>query len=164
MILIIAASSGKNLELGHRFEGLAKELGLDASLIDLTDHDLPLYTPREEERGRPSGLAGLAERFLEARACLVCAPEYNGSIPPCLPSAIAWLSTGCDDFRQVFNGKPVGLATHSGGAGQKCLVAMRLQFGHLGSNVIGRECLTNKDKPLNEATARSILRQLAAYL
>jgi len=58
----------------------------------------------------------------------------------------------------------VGLATRSGGGGQKVLVAMRLQFSHLGCNVLGRELVTNSSKPLNEEAARGVLAQMGRLL
>ena len=95
---------------------------------------------------------------------LFVAPEYNGSIPPTLSNTIAWLSTQTDDFRSLFTLKPVAIATHSGGGGQKVLVAMRLQLGHLGATVLGRELLTTSKKPLNEQSARAVLEQLKALM
>ena len=89
------------------------------------------------------------------------APEYNGSIPPTLSNAIAWLSVGTEDFRELFNGKGAAIATHSGGGGQKVLVAMRLQLSHLGVNVLGRELLTSSQRELNEDSARAVLGMLA---
>jgi chromate reductase len=58
-----------------------------------------------------------------------------------LSNAIAWLSVGSLDFRILFNNRTVGLATHSGGGGQKVLLAMRQQLFHLGCTVLGREVL-----------------------
>ena len=46
---------------------------------------------------------------------VICAPEYNGSIPPILSNFIAWLSISGDDFRNLFNGQPIAIATFSGG-------------------------------------------------
>ncbi len=78
-----------------------------------------------------------------------------------MTNAVAWLSVGCDDFREVFSTKPAAIATHSGGGGSKLLVALRLMLGHLGCNVIGRELLTSSNRPLNDASALAILEQLA---
>ena len=66
----------------------------------------------------------------------------------------------------VFNGKPAAVATYSGGGGQKACTEgiMRLQLSHLGCNVVGRELLTNKAKPLNEEAARTVLGQVARGL
>ena len=164
MLLICTASSGKNLQLAMRLQELAAEIGLPAEVLDLAENALPLYSPQAEAEGTPEGFEAIESQFQRARGFVFCAPEYNGSIPPVLTSAVAWLSVSGSDFRSLFNGKPVGLATHSGGGGQKVLVAMRLHFAHLGANVLGRELQTNRNKPLNEDSARNVLTQLAAQL
>ena len=164
MLLICSASSGENLKLAHRLASLASAQGMVVEVVDLTQGPLPLFTPEREAAGAPKGLSHLETQFARAQGMLFCAPEYNGSIPPTLTNVIAWLSTQSDDFRALFNGLPIGLATHSGGGGQKVLVAMRIQFGHLGANVIGRELLTRKNKPLNEDSARSVLAQIKAAM
>ena len=161
MLLIITASNGKNLELAQHLASLAAPSAEPTQLLDLTELDLPLYTPQAQAKGIPPALGPLAELFLEANAFLICAPEYNGSIPPSLTNAVAWLSVGCDDFREVFNTKQAAIATHSGGGGSKLLVALRLMLSHLGCNVIGRELLTTSNRPLNDASALAILEQLA---
>ena len=160
MLLVCAASNGKNLVLAHRIVDLAQAMDMPAKLLDLTEVDLPLYTPQRDAGVPPEVLSTMEPMFAKAGAFFVCAPEYNGSIPPTLNNAIAWLSTQSDDFRSLFNGKSVGLATHSGGGGQKVLVAMRLQFSHLGCNVIGREILTNSKKAFRDESAEWILRQI----
>lgn len=160
MILILAASNGKNLELAQQIMLRAEGLGLDAELLDLTEVDLPLFTPQKKEEGMPAQLQSAKQQFARAQAMFFCAPEYNGSIPPVLSNIIAWLSVDGKDFRTLFNGKPLGIATHSGGAGQKVLTSMRIQFSHLGANVIGREILTNSKKAMNPDSVDSILKQL----
>ena len=160
MLLICAASSGHNLKLAERLAALADELSLTNRVLDLTDTNLPMYTPEREAAGRPDALDPVEEAFRSATAMVIAAPEYNGSMPPVLNNAIAWLSVCSDDFRELFTRKPIGLATHSGGGGQKVLVAMRLQLGHLGATVLGRELLTTQSKPLNEQSARDVLAEL----
>jgi chromate reductase, NAD(P)H dehydrogenase (quinone) len=161
MLLICAASSGHNLVLAQKLQELSREQDIETAVLDLTEIHLPLFTPAEEKNGRPPALDPVERQFAAASGFLFCAPEYNGSIPPTLTNAIAWLSTQSDDFRALFNGKPVALATRSGGAGQKVLIAMRLQFSHLGCNVLGRELSTSSSKPLNEGAARNVLAQLS---
>ena len=163
MILIIAASNGHNLNLAKQLEQQSRELGFESEVLDLTQIALPVYSPVQETEGLPEALDELQSSFRRASGFFICAPEYNGLIPPVLNNAIAWLSVQGKDFRALFNGKPVGLATHSGGGGQKALTAMRIQMSHLGCNVIGREILTNKNKPLNVASSESILRQIASF-
>jgi chromate reductase, NAD(P)H dehydrogenase (quinone) len=81
-------------------------------------------------------------------------------MPPVLNNAMAWTSRSTKDWRDAFNEKTVGLATHSGGGGTKGLQAMRMMFQHLGANVIAREILTTYEKPLNEETANNMIIQL----
>jgi chromate reductase len=158
MLLIVAASNGHNLALAGELSRIASELGIEHELLDIVDLGWPLYAPGVEP---PADFAEVDARFHRARGFVVCAPEYNGSIPPTLTSLIAWLSVSGEDFRAVFNGKPAGIATFSGGGGQKVLVAMRLQLSHLGCNVVGRELLTNKARPLAGDSARAVLEQVA---
>ena len=160
MWLICTASSGNNRALAETLQGWAQDLNVDARLLDLTELALPLFTPELDEEGAPEGLADVEALFREASAFVFCAPEYNGSIPPSLTNTIAWLSTQGSNFRALFNEKPAAIATHSGGGGQKVLVAMRLQFAHLGCNVLGRELLTHNKKALNEKSAKAVLDQL----
>jgi len=164
MLLICSASSGENRKLAFQLADIAESLGMAADVLDLTEDPLPLFTPAREAAGVPKELAAIEAQFERASGMLFCAPEYNGSIPPSLTNTIAWLSTSTDDFRALFNGRPVAIATHSGGGGQKVLMAMRIQLSHLGSNVVGRELLTRKNKPLNEVSAQVVLRQLNAAM
>ena len=81
-------------------------------------------------------------------------------MPPVLNNAMAWTSRSTKDWRDAFNEKIVGLATNSGGGGQKGLQAMRIQFQHLGANILARELLTTYEKPLNEEAAKNMIIQL----
>ena len=162
MILIIAASNGHNLDLARQLQQQSTDMCFDSEILDLTKIELPVYSPAKEAEGLPTAVEELRIKFRSASGFFICAPEYNGLIPPVLNNAIAWLSVQGKDFRALFNGKPVGLATHSGGGGQKVLTAMRIQMSHLGCNVIGREILTNKNKSLNLKSSESILRQITA--
>jgi chromate reductase len=91
---------------------------------------------------------------------VICAPEYNGSIPPVLTSAIAWLSVQGDDFRALFNGRPVAIATHSGGGGHTLMAALRLQLAHLGAHVVGRQLVSNASQGASDATINDLLQRL----
>jgi chromate reductase len=159
-MLLLAASNGKNLELARMIAQRATALGHGHQILDLVALDLPLFTPPRQEQGGGEGLAVLAQALRTQRRLWVCAPEYNGSLPPTLVNAIAWLSTTTDNFRELFNGVPVALASHSGGGGQKVLSAMRLQFAHLGALVIGRELLSSPHKPANPDSIEAMLAEL----
>ncbi len=162
MLLICAGSNGKNLALANQIAGLCTDLGVEHEVLDVVGLGWPLYTRDQQEQGIPGGFEEVAALFHRATAYFMCAPEYNGSIPPALTSLIAWLSVADEDFRTLFNGKRAAIASHSGGAGQKGLVAMRLQLAHLGGDVLGREFLCNHSKELNEDAAREALGRLAS--
>lgn len=158
---ILIASSNNNQKLGLKLQELALKEGCEVDLINLVDLRLPLYsTVEEEENGIPETVLDLATRILELKAFIIVAPEYNGVMPPVLNNAMAWTSRATKDWRDAFNEKIVGLATHSGGGGAKGLQAMRIQFQHLGANILAREILTTYEKPLNEETAIGMINSL----
>lgn len=158
---ILVASSNNNLKLGKRLVEISDELKVETELIDLVDLNLPLYNTIEQEKnGIPENVKLLAEKILSLKAFIVVAPEYNGVMPAVLNNAMAWTSVSTDDWRDAFNEKVVGLATHSGGGGTKVLQAMRIQFQHLGANILARELLTSYEKSLNEDSAKNMITQL----
>jgi len=159
-LLVIAASNGENLKLAERFASAAEARGQRAAVLDLTAVDLPLFTPRAMAAGTPPALAALQEQLQAARRWVICAPEYNGSIPPVLTSAIAWLSVQGDDFRALFNGRPIAIATHSGGGGHTLMAALRLQLAHLGAHVVGRQLVSTSANPAKDASILDLVSRL----
>jgi NAD(P)H-dependent FMN reductase len=159
-VLVIAASNGHNLQLAERFAAAASQQGHSAAVLDLTTINLPLFTPRAQVAAKPPLLATLEAQLAAAPRWVICSPEYNGSIPPVLTSAIAWLSVQGDDFRALFNGRPVAIATHSGGAGYGVLTAMRLQLAHLGAHVVGRQLSSNSDNPAKDDSIADLITRL----
>jgi NAD(P)H-dependent FMN reductase len=159
-LVVIAASNGQNLLLAERFAASARDQGQSADVLDLTTYDLPLFTPRAPAAGTPAALAGLQARLAASPRWVICAPEYNGSIPPVLTSAIAWLSVQGDDFRALFNGRPVAMATHSGSGGHTVLTALRLQLAHLGAYVVGRQLVSNKTHPAKDDSIADLIARL----
>ena len=128
---ILVASSNNNLKLGLKLQELAQNLGHEVELINLVDLRLPLYsTVEEQENGIPESALDLATTILTLKAFIVVAPEYNGVMPPVLNNAMAWTSRATKDWRDAFNEKIVGLATHSGGGGAKGLQAKRMMVQH----------------------------------
>ena len=159
-LLVIAASNGENLKLAQRFAAAAQAVGRRTDVLDLTTLDLPLFTPPAMAHGTPAALADLEARLRGSPRWVICAPEYNGSIPPVLTSAIAWLSVQGDDFRALFNGRPVAIATHSGGGGHTVLTALRLQLAHLGAHVVGRQLVCNKTQPAKDDSIADLISRL----
>ena len=159
-LLVIAASNGENLKLAQRFASHASALGQTAEVLDLTTVDLPLFTPRRQQQGSPAAVAPLEQQLMTAPRWVICAPEYNGSIPPVLTSAIAWLSVQGDDFRALFNGRPVAIATHSGGGGHTLMAALRLQLAHLGAHVVGRQLVSNSSSAAKDDSIADLITRL----
>jgi len=158
---ILVASANNNRKLGDRLQELATSLNVETELINLVDLNLPLYSTVEEERnGIPDTAKDLAEQILALKAFIIIAPEYNGVMPPVLNNAMAWTSRSTDSWRDAFNEKIVGLATHSGGGGAKGLQAMRIMYQHLGANILARELLTTYEKPLSNESAKKMIEQL----
>jgi chromate reductase len=159
-LLVIAASNGQNLLLAERFAAAAREQGQSADVLDLTTIGLPLFTPRAQAAGTPEALAALQARLAAVPRWVICTPEYNGSIPPVLTSAIAWLSVQGNDFRALFNDRPVAIATHSGSGGHAVLTALRLQLAYLGDHVVGRQLVSNIINPAKDDSIADLISRL----
>ena len=160
-LLVIAASNGENLKLAQRFQASARSLGQQSELLDLTTLDLPLFTPRTQAaNGIPTAISPLQVLLRSAPRWVICAPEYNGSIPPVLSNAIAWLSVQGEDFRALFNGRPVAISSVSGGGGMEVLLSMRIQLTHLGAQVVGRQLQSNKAKPPRQESVDDLVARL----
>ena len=159
-LIVLTASNGENLKLAERFMKAAAAQNSTAELIDLTQLDLPLFTPRVKAAGAGPDLETLHDKLHQTPRWVICAPEYNGSIPPSLTNAIAWLSVTGDDFRALFNGRPIAMATFSGGGGMELLLSLRIQLTHLGAQVVGRQLLSNKAKPPQDDTISDLVQRL----
>ena len=162
-LVFIHASDGSNALLAQEVEGYAVNMGHTVEHVSLNACDFPIYTvKREKQTGVLPGLAELVATLDRGDAWFVFAPEYNGSYPPVLNNAIAWLSRDGDDFRRLFRDRTVALGTHSGGGGQHVIMAMRMQFSFLGCVVIGRSLVTNKKKSANPETIEAMLTSMTA--
>ena len=162
-LLVITASNGENLKLAKRFLVAGKELNYSCELLDLTEskNDLPIFNPRHaSEDNTPENLKAINTQMKSHSHWVICAPEYNGSIPPILTNAIAWLSVQGTDFRSLFNERPIAIASFSGGGCMELLLSMRIQLTHLGALVLGRQLASNKSKIAEDKSITAILNQL----
>ncbi len=161
-LIIISASCGKNLELSKKFQEKSIELKFNSEILDLTTFDIPLFNPRiHTKENIPVKIIEIKEKLFATEKWIICAPEYNGSIPPILSNLIAWLSISGDDFRNLFNGQPIAIATFSGGVGLELLTSLRIQLVHLGSQVLGRQLLSSFSKPVDIKTIEDIIQRLS---
>ena len=159
-IAILSATSGNNLKLAGKLEVVAKNKGAQTALINLEDLNLPVYTPSAEEEGIPEKAKELAKLLIDRAGMSFVGPEYNGSIPPIINNAVAWVSRTGEDWRGAFNNKFAVVGTHSGGGGLKVCQAMRGQLEHVGCNVLARSIVTNYSKELNPESAEAIIGSL----
>ncbi len=162
-LLVITASNGQNLKLAEQFVTAGKKLNYSCELLDLTqpENDLPIFNPRQNSTNlSPVNLESINVQMAKHTHWVICAPEYNGSIPPILTNTIAWLSVQSTDFRNLFNERPIAIASFSGGGCMELLLSMRIQLTHLGALVLGRQLATNKSKIAEDQSINAILNQL----
>ena len=163
-IAVVVASHEKNLELAQQISAEVNSHQMKSKIFNLFDYDLPLYDPKSEESMDNKLITPLFNVLQQSQAMVFVAPEYNGCVPPVFNNSIAWISRYSKQWREVFNGKPAVIATHSGGGGAYVLMHMRMQLSYIGMNVIGRQLLTNSDKPLNQKSLTAVVEQLSMSL
>jgi len=100
-----------------------------AGRADLVVYDLapiPLYNQDFEGDKRPPAVKKLLADIAAADGLVLCAPEFNHSIPGVLKNAIDWASRPA--FQSVLAYKPVAIMATSQGplGGARCLEHMRV--------------------------------------
>ena len=157
-LLIISATNDNNLELSNKLHYFLEELDQPSTVVSLEDYKFPLFGSGQD--ADEASINKLVSQFLNVKGFIVCAPEYNGGVPPVLSNAITWVTVKTKNWRDAFNGKYAIIATSSGGDGKRFLPAYRSQLEHLGVNVLARTISNQKDKPLKESSAKKILQGL----
>jgi chromate reductase, NAD(P)H dehydrogenase (quinone) len=109
-----------------------------AGRADLTIYDLapiPLYNQDFEAEKRPAPVKALIAAIADADGLVLCAPEFNHSIPGVLKNALDWASRPA--FTSVMAYKPVAIMATSQGAlgGARCLEHMRVALDSMLSRV-----------------------------
>ena len=164
MYTILVSSLNENMKLAKILQEQLLTISIDAKIINLVELDLPLYDSNKElKHGIPAQIEPLMKQINTTSGYIVVAPEYNGSIPPVLSNAIAWISRTGDDFRQLFNEKVILLATHSGSGGTGVTTAMRSQFMKLGAIMLSREIITTYSIKLKKESSLKILKQFIKF-
>ncbi len=143
-LLVFAGSTRQNSfnrRLARVAAGLARDAGAEATLLELSDFDIPMYNADLEARGTPSDVLRLKQLMWEHPAWIICSPEYNGSYTALLKNTIDWASSpvrtdpAWADGIKSFRGKVVGMLSASNGA----LGGLRSQ-SHLAPLLINLEC------------------------
>jgi chromate reductase len=71
---------------------LSGALGVEATLIELNDYELPVYNQDIEDREFPQAAKDLAALVKAADALVISSPENNGSISALLKNTVDWVS------------------------------------------------------------------------
>ena len=166
-ILIVSATLKNNYTLANQLKDLLSELEVTPTVISLENFVLPLYTDdvfdREKDNYKET-IESLTKLFIDNDGLIICAPEYNGSTPPILNNAIAWISTSTDYWRDAFKDKTALITTSSGGAGTKFISTMKTQLEHLGCTAISDSISANSSHPLDTDSAKKILQKFITLL
>jgi chromate reductase, NAD(P)H dehydrogenase (quinone) len=121
--------------LREKFAGFA-----DLAIWDLAT--VPLYNQDFEGDKRPPPVKVLLAAIDAADGMVLCAPEFNHSIPGVLKNALDWASRPA--FTSVMAYKPVAIMTTSRGAlgGARCLEHMKVVLDSMMARVVlARECI-----------------------
>src|ERR1700752_2774182 len=110
-----------------------------AGSADLRIHDLgtiPPYNQDFEGEKRPQPVKTLLSAIAESDGLVLCAPEFNHSIPGVLKNALDWASRPA--FTSVMAYKPVAIMATSRGAlgGARCLEHMRVALDSMLARVV----------------------------
>tara|TARA_Y100001936_G_C15723793_1_gene482390 strand:- start:69 stop:578 length:510 start_codon:yes stop_codon:yes gene_type:complete len=166
-IVIISATSGQNFKLSKDINSILKELGSSVKIINLEDYDIPLfiadtYDSMKLDVGKR--IQNIVAALLETDGIIICAPEYNGNIPPIVNNMIAWISVSTSYWRDGFINKISLVASNSGGAANKYNISMKNQLEHLGSVVYPRFICINDKNQLNIESSKKILKDFIKLL
>src|ERR1700720_3090968 len=114
--------------LREKFSGRAEIVIWDLGTI-------PLYNQDFEGEKRPESVKALISAIAESDGLVLCAPEFNHSIPGVLKNALDWASR--PPFTSVMAYKPVAIMATSRGAlgGARCLEHMRVALDSMLSRV-----------------------------
>jgi chromate reductase, NAD(P)H dehydrogenase (quinone) len=115
--------------LREKFAGRA-----DLEIYDL--RPIPLYDQDFEGEKRPAPVKALLSAIAESDGLVLCAPEFNHSIPGVLKNALDWASRPA--FTSVMAYKPVAIMATSRGAlgGARCLEHMKVALDSMMSRII----------------------------
>ncbi len=124
-LLVFAGSTRKasfNRQLARVAANLARVAGVNVTLLELSDLQVPMYNADLEADGTPADVMMLKQLMFDHPSWLVCSPEYNGSITALLKNTIDWASSPVKtdpvwkDGARAFKGKVVGMLSASPGA------------------------------------------------
>ena len=136
-------------------------------IVNLENFDIPLFMASDYNKYKDdigTKINDIVKELLNSDGIIVCAPEYNGCIPPIVTNMISWISVSTKNWRDGFINKVSLVASNSGGSANKFNIAMKNQLEHLGSVVFPRFVCVNDENPLKENSVRKILKDFINLL
>lgn len=140
-LLIFAGSArtaSTNKQLAALAASTAQKAGIDVTLIDLKDFEMPIYDgDLESDAGLPENAKRLKQLFVEHDGIFIASPEYNSSFSPLLKNALDWISRPHAENEPAlwaYNNKVAALGSVAPGAlgGLRGLVPLRMMLGNIG--------------------------------
>ena len=156
-ILFISATSNTNLTLSKKISTFIDKKKFCTKIINLDDFNLPLYNPStfiNDKNNNINRITELTDLMVSADGYIICAPEYNGNVPPVISNAIAWVSSSTDYWQDAFKNKNAFIASSSGGNAEKFQLSIRNQLMHIGSKVFDKTIVVNAKNKLDDDGAR----------
>lgn len=143
-ILILAGSlrtGSYNKRLARHTHRILGDLGYEATLIDLSDFEIPLYNQDVEDHGFPEDVTRLQKLWTQHSGYIIVSPEYNASIPGVLKNILDWMSRPNPELPygvSCFTGKVAGIMATSPGrlGGVRGLRPLRELLSYLGTIVL----------------------------
>jgi len=166
-IIFISATSNTNLSLAKALLKFVDNRTYDLVLLNLEEYNLPIYNPStylKDKNKIINSISKLTELIVSGDAFIICAPEYNGNVPPVFSNAIAWVSTMTDYWKDAFKNKNAFVASSSGGDAERYQIAMKNQLKHIGCNVFDKTIIINNSKPIEENIAKNHINQFIKLL
>ncbi|RTE86738.1 MULTISPECIES: NADPH-dependent FMN reductase [Gammaproteobacteria] len=125
-----------NKKLIQAWASIAQKQGVEVTLIELNDYELPIYNGDIEEHAVPENVRKLQELCSEHDGFLIASPEYNGAVPALIKNTLDWISRPLengDSGVSVLKGKVCGIAAASPGGlgGLRALLLLRDQLAKL---------------------------------
>ncbi|HEX5127262.1 MAG TPA: NAD(P)H-dependent oxidoreductase [Rhodocyclaceae bacterium] len=160
MKILVFAGSARSASLNKRLAAeayrLLGEAGVEATLIDLRDYDMPIYDgDLEAASGSPENARKLRTLFSQHEGLLIVTPENNSSLPSLLKNTIDWISRseGGVSGGVYFKGKIAAIMAASPGGlgGLRVLFHLRQVLNGLGMLVIPEQfALAQADKAFDK--------------
>tara|TARA_Y100001960_G_scaffold163491_1_gene171727 strand:+ start:98 stop:607 length:510 start_codon:yes stop_codon:yes gene_type:complete len=166
-ILIISATGNTNYSLSEDLASYINNNMFDVKIINLETYNIPLFIAsryEEDKKKYYSEIIKLTNLLLDADGLIICAPEYNGNVPPIVSNAISWISVSTDYWKDAFKNKNCFIASSSGGPAEKFQISMENQLIHLGCIVFNKKIIVNSKNRNNTELSKKHINDFVKLL